>query len=114
MSVDANQLATKGDLEALCARLLELLGPKATPAVTPDEYLTLSEVAQATRFSERTVKKWIAEGKYDRKGKRITLLAVEFAPGFLRVPRAALLAYGQGVGFTVADLTTSLPMRVAS
>ncbi|MBO0360658.1 helix-turn-helix domain-containing protein [Hymenobacter sp. BT186] len=114
MSVDANHLATKGDLEALALRLLEQLRPALPAPTPPEEYLPLEEVAQATRVSVRTVKKWVTEGKPDQKGRIIKLLAVEFSPGYLRVPRAALLAYGQGLGFTIADLRSVPPLRVAS
>ncbi|TGE26911.1 helix-turn-helix domain-containing protein [Hymenobacter metallicola] len=114
MSVDANQIATKGDLEQLLLKLEQRLAAAqpATPAA--DEYLTLDEVAKATRTSVRTVKKWITEGKYDLKGKRITLFALEFSDGYYRVPRAALVAYGSKMGFTAADLTTIPPLRLAS
>lgn len=114
MSVDANHLATKADLEQLYARLTQLLTAPAAPATGPDEYLTLEEVAKATRVSTRTVKKWVQEGKADRRGKIVQLFALEFSPGFLRIPRAALLAYGEGLGFTIHDLKQHPPMRVAS
>lgn len=114
MSLDPHQLATKGDLEQLLARMTALLqAPAALPAAS-DEYLTLEEVAKATRVSTRTVKKWVQEGKYDRKGRHIQLLALEFSPGFLRIPRSALLAYGEGVGFSINDLKSVPQMRVAS
>ena len=71
-------------------------------------------MATATRVSVRTVKKWVSEGKYDQKGKRITLFCLEFSPGFVRIPRAALLAYGQAIGFTINDLNSVPAMRVAS
>lgn len=117
MSVDANHLATKGDLDALLHRLEQRLAAVTTPAAPAalEEYLTLDEVATATRVSTKTVKKWVHEGKYDRKGKLIRLLALEFSPGYLRIPRSALLAYGEGLGFTVQDLRQPPPaMRVAS
>ncbi|WP_375435061.1 helix-turn-helix transcriptional regulator [uncultured Hymenobacter sp.] len=114
MSLDANQIATKGDLDALFSRFTQLLSQAAPAAAPSDEYLTLEEVATATRVSVRTVKKWVTEGKYDPKGHRITLYALEFTPGILRIPRAALLAYGQAIGFTIADLKTAPPMRIAS
>ena len=114
MSVDANQIATKGDLTALLLRVEQLLQQKAPVPATVDDYLTLEEVAEATRFSTKTVKKWVTEGKDDRKGKLIRLLALEFSPGFLRIPRSALLAFGEGVGMSVADLKNLPPMRVAS
>ena len=114
MSVDANHLATKGDLEALATRLLAQLRPAAPAPTLPDEYLTLEEVAQATRVSVRTVKKWVEVGKPDQQGRIIRLLALEFSPNYYRIPRAALLAYGQGLGFAITDLTTVPPLRVAS
>ncbi|OWP62913.1 hypothetical protein CDA63_11890 [Hymenobacter amundsenii] len=109
-----DELATKADLEQLFARMAQLLATPAAPATGPDEYLTLEEVATATRVSTRTVKKWVQEGKADRRGKLVQLFALEFSPGFLRIPRAALLAYGEGIGFTIHDLKEMPRMRVAS
>lgn len=109
-----DELATKADLEQLYERMAQLLPALAVPAASPDEYLTLEEVATATRVSVRTVKKWVTEGKKDRKGKHVQLFALEFSLGYLRIPRSALLAYGEGVGFNIHDLKQISPMRVAS
>ena len=114
MSLDPNQIATKGDLEQLYARMAQLLQSQPAQPAASDDYLTLDEVAAATRVSTRTVKKWVQEGKHDRKGRRIQLFALEFSPGFLRIPRSALLAYGEGVGFSITDLKTIPAMRLAS
>lgn len=108
-----SDLVTKADLEQLYSRLEQLLQKPAAAPVASEEYLTLDEVAAATRVSTRTVKKWVNEGKYDRRGRHIQLLALEFSPGFLRIPRSALLAYGEGVGFSISDLKSPPAMRVA-
>ncbi|GAB2954619.1 hypothetical protein GCM10027048_20120 [Hymenobacter coalescens] len=114
--MNVNDLVTKGDLDALAKRLEALLAPAAgaPPPAAGDDYLSIDEVAQLTGFNRKTVQKWIAQGKYDRKGKLITLYTLEFAPGFPRIPRSALVAFGQGVGFDTSRLMPPPPMRVAS
>jgi hypothetical protein len=112
MSVDANQIATKGDLNNLVQRIEQLLQAQAATSSTADEYLTLQEVAGLTRTSVKTVTKWVTEGKPDSRGKIIRLFNVEFSPGQRRIPRAALLAYGQSIGFSINDLKSVPQMRV--
>lgn len=114
MSVDANQIATKGDLQALLQKLEQLFDAQPPTAAAGDDYLDIDQVATLTGFSRKTVRKWIAEGKYDQRGKLIKLFTLEFAPGFPRIPRSALLAFGKGMGFDVGQLTTRAAMRVAS
>ncbi len=115
MSVDANQIATKGDLEALLQKLEQRLnGAQPTAPAAGDDYLSLDQVAELTGFNRKTVKKWIDEGKYNQQGKLIKLFILEFAPGFPRVPRSALVAFGRGVGFDVGQLTAPPGMRLAS
>lgn len=102
--MDPNHLATKADLTALTNRLTSLL-EKALPAVAAsDDFLDVQEVAALTGVSTKTVRKWIAEGKFDQKGRHIKLYALEFSPGFPRVPRSALVCYGQGLGYDVSKL----------
>ena len=113
--MDANHLATKGDIAELNQQLAHLLQlVQAPPALTDDDYLSLKTVARLTEVSVRTVKGWIKNGKPDRQGKRIIrLFAVEFSPGYQRVPRAALLAYALATDFTTANLKHPPPMRLA-
>ena len=109
-------LLTKADLADFAAQLTSLL-KQMVPAVTAtDDFLTVQEVALLTRKSEKTVRKWIAEGKRDQQGKIITLFKLEFSPGIPSIPRSALVAYGQGLGFDVSQLKPEqLPaMRLAS
>lgn len=114
--MDPNHLATKADIRSLGEQFTALL-EKALPALAAqDDFLSVAEVAKLTGTSEKTVRKWLSEGKYDQKGQRIKLFALEFSPGFPRIPRSALVAYGRGLGFDVSHLTPAqLPtMRVAS
>lgn len=111
-----HDIATKADLEAISAQILALL-EKALPALAAqDDFLSVQEVAKLTGTSEKTVRSWIEHGKPDQKGKIIKLYALEFSPGYKRVPRSALVAYGQGLGFDVSKLLPAqLPqMRVAA
>lgn len=97
-------IATKDDLRSLAEQFTALL-EKALPAIAAkDDFLSVQEVAKLTDTSEKTVRKWISEGKHDQKGKLIKLYALEFSPGFPRIPRSALVAYGQGLGFDVSKL----------
>ena len=114
--MDPNHLVTKADLTAL-AESLTLMLTKVLPAVTAsDDFLDVQEVASLTGVSTKTVRKWIAEGKRDQKGRHIKLYVLEFSPGFPRVPRSALVAYGQGLGYDVRQLLPEhvTTMRVAS
>ena len=97
-------LLTTEDLAPLQAALHQILTQMQAAAQPADDYLSVAQVAAATGTSERTVRKWISEGKRDRKGRLITLFTLEFSPGFPRVPRSALLAFGQGVGFDASQL----------
>ena len=95
---------TPDDLAPMYALLHQLLEQQTAAAQPADDYLSVDQVATLTGVSTKTVRKWIAEGKADRRGKIIRLYALEFSPGFPRVPRSALLAYGQGLGFDASQL----------
>lgn len=97
-------LLTKADLATFSEQLTALLKQVLPAVAATDDFLTVQEVATLTRKSEKTVRKWIAEGKTDQKGKLIKLFTLEFSPGFPSIPRSALVAYGQGLGFDVSQL----------
>jgi len=98
------QLLTSDDLAPLEALLRQILEQQTAAAQPADDYLTVEQVATATNSSTKTVRKWIAAGKPDRRGKIIRLYTLEFSPGFPRVPRSALLAFGQAMGFDASQL----------
>ena len=98
-------LLTTDDLAPMLAALRAMREAQSAAAQPADDYLSVAQGAVATGVSERTVRKWIGEGKPDRKGKIIRLFTLEFSPGFPRVPRSALLAFGQALGFEAAQLT---------
>ena len=104
-------ILTAEDLAPLKELLHQVLVQQTAAAQPADDYLSLDQVAALTGTSRKTVGKWIREGKYDAQGRRITLYTLEFAPGFPRVPRSALLAFGQGLGFEAAQL--ALPAAAA-
>ncbi|QNE38596.1 helix-turn-helix domain-containing protein [Hymenobacter sp. NBH84] len=112
--MNANDIATKGDLEALLLKMQQLLQTTLPAPALPDDYLTIDEVAELTRFNRKTVAKWISEGKYDQRGKLIHLFTLEFAPGKPHIPRSALIAFGQAIGFDTKQLTQPPPLRLAS
>jgi excisionase family DNA binding protein len=112
--MNVHDIATKGDLLELLHKMQELLSTAPKSTAPADDYLTIDEVAELTRFNRRTVAKWISEGKYDRKGKLIRLFTLEFAPNKPRIPRSALVAFGQAIGFDTSKLVTVPPLRVAS
>lgn len=103
MSLPVN-LLTADDLAPILAELRAIREAQTAAAQPADDYLSVAQVAVATGTSERTVRKWIGEGKPDRRGKIIRLYTLEFSPGFPRVPRSALLAFGQALGFDAAQL----------
>ncbi|HEX8505491.1 MAG TPA: helix-turn-helix domain-containing protein [Hymenobacter sp.] len=104
--MDPNHIATKGDLQDVRQEVSDLkeMLRQALGLTAAEDFLTLEEAAKATKTTPKTVRKWIEEGKPDQKGNIIKLQALEFSPGFKRIPRAALLAYGQGLGFDVSRL----------
>lgn len=98
------QLLTSDDLVPLEALLRQILEQQTAAAQPADDYLSVEQVATATNSSTKTVRKWITAGKPDRRGKIIRLYTLEFSPGFPRVPRSALLAFGQAMGFDAEQL----------
>jgi hypothetical protein len=104
-------VVTAEDLATIQALLLQILEQQTAAAQPVDDYLSLAQVAYLTGTTEKTVRKWIAVGKPDHKGKTIKLYTLEFSPGFPRIPRSALLAFGQGLGFDAAQL--ALPVAGA-
>ena len=100
----AASLLTADDLAPIQALLGQILAQQTAAAQPADDYLSVAQVAQLTGTSEKTVRKWISQGKYDQRGQRIRLYTLEFSPGFPRVPRSALLAFGQSIGFEAQHL----------
>jgi hypothetical protein len=96
---------TSEDLAPIEALLRQVLAQQTAAVQPADDYLSVAQVAQLTGTSEKTVRKWISHGKPALKGKIIKLYTLEFSPGFPRIPRSALLAFGQGLGFDAAQLT---------
>lgn len=97
-------ILTADDLAPVLAELRALREAMTASAQPADDYLTIDQVAATTSTSARTVRKWIKEGKYDASGKLLKLYTLEFSPGMVRVPRSALLAFGQALGFDAAHL----------
>jgi hypothetical protein len=97
-------LLSPDDLAPILAKLDALLGHAAAAAQPADDYLSVAQVAAATYTSQRTVRKWIEDGKRDAQGRLIKLFTLEFSPGYHRIPRSALLAFGQSMGFDAAQL----------
>jgi hypothetical protein len=97
-------ILTTDDLAPVLAELRAIREALAAGAQPADDYLSIDQVAATTGTSARTVRKWIKEGKYDLKGRLIKLFTLEFSPGMARIPRSALLAFGQALGFDAAQL----------
>ncbi|MGI4760562.1 MAG: helix-turn-helix domain-containing protein [Janthinobacterium lividum] len=97
-------LLTPDDLAPVLAKLDAILQQQTAAARPADDYLSVAQVAALTGTSEKTVRKWISQGKYDQRGQLIRLYTLEFSPGFPRVPRSALLAFGQSMGFEATQL----------
>lgn len=97
-------LLTADDLAPIQTLLQQILQQQTAAAQPADDYLTVDQVAAITHTSARTVRKWLDEGKRDQKGKLIQLFRLEFSPGYVRIPRSALLAFGQAQGFDASQL----------
>jgi len=100
-------LLTADDLAPIHTLLSQILAQQTAAAQPADDFLSVAQVAQLTGTSEKTVRKWISQGKHDQRGQLIRLYTLEFSPGFPRVPRSALLAFGQSLSFEATQL--SLP-----
>jgi len=96
---------TPEDLAPLYDMLRQILVQQTAAAQPADDYLSVEQVASLTGTSAKTVRKWITAGKYAGNGQLIRLFTLEFSPGFPRVPRSALVAFGQAQGFDAAQLT---------
>ncbi|RDC63308.1 MerR family transcriptional regulator [Adhaeribacter pallidiroseus] len=94
---DLLEIATKGDLElfgkAIIAELNRLL--KVPDVGEEEKYFTLDGAAEFTGHDRSTVKKWINKGKLDNNGKLVKLPTSEFAPGFPRIAKSDLIAFGR-------------------
>ncbi len=104
-----HDIATKADLADLAERLEKALAAALPAIAAPDAFYSVEQAAEVAGVSAKTVRKWVAEGKYDRSGHLVKLFALEFSPGFPRIPRSALVAYGRGLGFDVATLAPASP-----
>jgi len=98
------QLLTADDLTPLHELLRQLLEAQQAAARPADDYLSVEQVAIATDTSVRTVRKWLAEGKPGKGGNIIKLFKLEFSPGYPRIPRSALVMFGQGLAFDASML----------
>lgn len=97
-------LLTSEDLGPILAELQAIRAHQAAAAQPADDYLSVEQVALITHTSTRTVRKWISAGKADQRGRIVRLFTLEFSPGYPRIPRSALLAFGQAQGFEASQL----------
>jgi len=113
--MNPNDLATKADIEALRQLLQQTLAAAAAPP-PPDDFLSVAEAARLVGVSQKVLRGWISDGKYDRHRKLVKLFALDFSAGVRRIPRSALVAFAQCQAFDVSKLTPGqLPkMRIAA
>ncbi|MGI4862963.1 MAG: helix-turn-helix domain-containing protein [Janthinobacterium lividum] len=106
-------LLTRQDLEPLTAKLDQLLALHAQPAAlaAEEQLMSVLDVAKYTHFDRKTVEKWVKEGDYNEKGKRVYLPAYAFS-GRLRFKRADVLAFGLSVGALAPTLPGEAPQPV--
>lgn len=103
-------LLTSDDLAPMFDMLRQILAnQQATPQLA-DDYLSIEQVSEATGFSTKIVRKWLKTGKAGLDGKIIKLFALEFSPGYPRIPRSALVAFGLAQGFDESRLTKPAPV----
>ncbi|QHL87446.1 hypothetical protein GU926_08345 [Nibribacter ruber] len=95
--VDLNQIAMKGDIaiakEEILQSIMSLVAPEL--AKLNDRYMTVKEIAEFTKHSQATVRKWMNEGKKDRFGYPVKLEHAEFSHGDLRALRSEVIRFGQ-------------------
>lgn len=106
-------LVTRQDLEPLAAKLDQLLALHAQAAAAPaaeEPLLSMLEVVAYAGFDRKTVEKWVREGRYNEKGKRVYLRVYEFS-GRWRFKRADVLAFGQSIGVLAPTLPGEPPRR---
>lgn len=114
--MNANDIATKADIEALRQLLQQALQAKSSPTPAADDFLSVPEAARLVGVSQKVLRGWIEKGKYDTGGKLVRLFALDFSAGVRRIPRSALVAYALGLGFDVSRLAPDQlpPMRIAA
>ena len=96
-------IPSRQDFEVLTAKLdaaLSLLSQVAAKP-SPDELLSLEQVAAYTGFDRRTVEQWRTQGRYNAQGKKVYLPGYEYS-GRWRFKRADVEAFGLGIGVLVA------------
>ncbi len=91
-------LATRQEVLDLATKLDAVLGLLAhKPAPAADEFMSVEEVAEYTRFDRRTVEKWAEAGEFNQQGKKVFLTAYRYS-GRLRFKRTDVEAFGLGIG----------------
>ena len=103
-------LLTADDLTPMLDMMRQILSNQQAAAQPTDDYLSVEQVAEVTGFGPKTVRKWMEKGKAGLNGQIIKLFFLEFAPGYPRIPRSALLAFGLSQGFDAAQLAKPAPV----
>jgi len=106
-------LLTRQDLEPLAAKLDRLLALVTQPPTVPaeEQLLSVLDVVKYTHFDRKTVEKWVKEGRYNDKGKRVYLPVLEYS-GRWRFKRADVEAFGLGIGALAPPLPGESPQPV--
>ncbi|MDO7875517.1 helix-turn-helix domain-containing protein [Hymenobacter sp. ASUV-10] len=92
-------IPSRQDFETLTAKLdaaLSLLSQVAARP-SPDDFMSLEQVAAYTGFDRRTVEQWRTQGRYNAQGRKVYLQGYEFS-GRWRFKRADVEAFGLGIG----------------
>lgn len=91
-----DDLTTKKDLDNAVQSMLSAFAKLVEPSLEKlnDRYLTVKEIAEFTKHSEVTVRKWMVEGKKDRFGYQVKLPYAEFSVGDFRALRSEVVKYG--------------------
>lgn len=104
----AFDLATAQHVQALEAKVDQLLTLLAKPATSAEPLMTVDEVADYTRFDRRTVETWVSAGRHNDQGKLVYLPALDFS-GRLRFKRADVEAFGLKVGVLTSSRAAGGP-----
>ena len=85
-------IITPDDLAAMEKRILQALQQPEKPETT---WLTIKEVAGIVKHSDRTVKRWLSEGKRDMNGNMRRLKHYKFTETDCRILLSDLIEFGQ-------------------
>ena len=84
----------------------------AADAAAPVVLLTIEQVMERLEVSRSAVQRWVKVGKKGRSKATIKLAVLTFGEAEPRIPWPALLAFGRGEAYDLAQLPAPLPLAM--